>query len=340
MIKKFKASDIHPEGIGEEFDRLMLLDVADLLDHKATFVQSGCPACHGVQVGHVFDHQSLAYCRCSNCETLFISPAPSEAQHLQFLRTSRAMAFWRECLPESMKIGRRPMYLDRLAYAQRAWEKFGTVPGDVLELGAGNGEFAEQLLGDDRIRNVVLLDAQALKLNHPKVEIITDGFEALEKTQRKFDTVFAWEMIEHVLEPDNFLRVIGSVLKPGAPLILSTPNERSIETRKLGVNSSNILFDHVRLYNPKSIRILLERNGFRVIEVVTPGQLDVDRLHKYLKTNPDSFVDDPALSLLLKDEEASYAFQVFLQQNLLSSHMRVIAVFEGPWRGGMSPRLS
>lgn len=339
MNKKLKARDIHPEGISEEFNHLMQLDIATLLKNKASFSDTGCPACHGMQVRHVFDYQDMAYRRCADCDTLYISPAPSESQHLDFVRNSRAMAFWREHLPESMRASRRPMYLDRLAYAHASWRKLGITPNDILELGAGNGEFAEELALDGHVRSIVLLEPQALNIPHARIEIITDGFEALDRTQRQFDTVFAWELLEHLLEPDHFLRLVRKVLKPGAPLILSTPNERSVETRKLGTDSSNILFDHVRLYNPRSIQRLLERNGFRAIEIVTPGQLDVDRLQTYLKTRPEAFSQDTALALILQDEQAAYDFQTFLQQHLLSSHMRVIAVADGPWRGGSVPRL-
>jgi hypothetical protein len=95
----------------------------------------------------------------------------------------------------------------------------------------------------------------------------------------------------------------------------------------------------VRLYNPRSIQLLLERNGFRIVEVVTPGQLDVDRLQSYMKTKPEVFAQDPALALILQDERAAQDFQNFLQEHLLSSHMRVIALADGPWRGGATPRL-
>lgn len=339
MMKKLKIRDIHPEGISEEFDRLMLGDITTLLKDKSSFVDTACPACHSAHVHHVFDYQGMGYKRCQDCDTLYISPAPNELQHLDFVRNSQAMAFWRENLPESMRVSRRPMYLDRLAYAHAAWANLGITPIDILELGAGNGEFAEELALDGRAQNIVLLEPQALQLQHPRVEIITDGFEALERTRRQFDTVFAWELLEHLLEPDHFLYLVRKVLKPGAPLIISTPNERSVETRKLGTDSSNILFDHVRLYNPSSIQKLLERNGFRVIEIVTPGQLDVDRLQHYMKARPDLFAADPTLSLILQDEHTAHAFQTFLQQHLLSSHMRVIAVAEGPWCGGATPHL-
>lgn len=335
---KLTIRDIHPEGIAEEFDRLMLRDIDEMLRHRSEFVDTCCPACHGSDVPRVFEFQMLDYRRCSACGMLYISPAPSEQVHLDFVRNSRAMAFWREKQPPEMKESRRPMYLERVAYARSVWQRFGVDPDSVLELGAGNGEFAEELAATGASQSIVLLEPQALRLESPNIEIITEGFQALERDERKFDTVFAWELIEHVLEPDEFLRLVRRVLKPGAPLILSTPNERSIETRKLGTDSSNILFDHVRLYNPAAIRALMERNGFRIIELCTPGRLDVDRLRRYRMKKPEAFADDPALDLILDDEKASESFQSLLQAHCLSSHMRVVAVAEGNWNGSQTPR--
>ncbi len=335
---KFTVRDIHAKGIAEEFNRLMLLDIAEMLQHRADFIDTFCPACHGSETPRVFEYQMLSYRRCSTCSTLYISPAPSEQLHLDFVRKSSAMAFWRQKQPPAMKYSRRRMYEERVRYAHSVWKTFGFNPSSVLELGAGNGEFALELAASDAELKIVLLEPQALSIDRPNIEIITEGFEAIERDDRKFDAVFAWELIEHILEPDNFLRLVRKVLKPSAPLILSTPNERSIETRKLGTDSSNILFDHVRLYNPTAMRALMARNGFRIVELCTPGRLDVERLREYRRRMPGAFDSDPALDLILDDEDASESLQALMQAHCLSSHMRVVAVIDGEWNGLQTPR--
>lgn len=339
MKDKIGIRDIHPEGVAEEFDRLMQLDIDDLRAHEPGFSDTCCPACHGSTVPHAFVHQSLNYRRCNDCETLYISPGPTESLHLDFVRKSRAMAFWRERLPAQMLETRKPMYRERVEYALGVWARMGLKPATTFEFGAGNGEFAEALAACTAVGHIVLLEPQALKLDLPNVEILTEGFDALMDSARQFDTVFAWELIEHVVEPDMFLRAVRQVLKPGAPFILSTPNERSVETRMLGRNSSNILFDHVRLYNPSSIRTLLERNGFRIVELCTPGKLDVARVQSYIDAHPGTPGNDVALQLILGDAAARDDLQRLLQANLLSSHMRVVAVADGDWRGAVTPCL-
>ena len=340
MAVKFNVKDIHSPGVAEKFDELTQMDIEKLLVKRDQFVDSGCPACHSIDVVHAFEHQGLDYRRCHKCEALYISPAPTEAIHLDYVVTSSAMTYWRENMPEGMKKSRRPMYQDRVAYSLNVLARLGCAPKSSLEIGAGNGEFAEELAATGEIDQIVLLEPQELTLRHTNIKIIKGGFEELDCTNQTFDVVFAWEVLEHILEPDNFLRLVRKALKPGAPLILSTPNERSVETRELGVDSSNILFDHVRLYNPTAIVALLKRNGFRVVDLSTPGQLDTERLKTKQLSAPSYFKDNPALEFVLsQDAEILESFQLFLQQNLQSSHMRVVAVAGGDWKGCSVPRI-
>ncbi len=341
MAEKFTIKDIHSPGVAEKFDELTLQDLERLLLKKNLFVDTGCPACHNLNVAQAFEYQSLNYRRCCACETLYISPAPTESAHLEYVVTSSAMAYWRDCMPEDMKKSRRPMYQDRVEYSKSMFSKLGISPKVSLEIGAGNGEFAEALSDATTIEQIVLLEPQELNLRNNNIQIIKGGFEELECTQKLFDVIFAWEVLEHILEPDNFLRLIRIVLKPDAPLIFSTPNERSVETRELGTNSTNILFDHVRLYNPTAIEALLKRNGFRVLELSTPGKLDTQRLVEMKAKSPDYFSHNPALNFILdRDDDVLESFQMFLQKSLRSSHMRVVAVVDGGWNGSNVPLIS
>lgn len=339
-MQKFKAADIHHPGVTEEFDRLTGEDLQRLLRRKNEFVDTACPACHGSRVENSFEYQGLNYRRCLECELLYVSPAPTEAMHLEYVIQSTAMAYWRETANPKMKDSRKPMYQERVEYSQQIFEQHRAQPGSSLEIGAGNGEFAEELRRGTDIDQIVVLEPQPLDLDSSEFEIVTGGFDALGELDRKFDVVFAWELIEHLLEPDIFLGLVRSVMHPGALFILSTPNEKSLETRKLGKDSSNILFDHVRLYNPDAIERLFSRNGFRIVDLSTPGLLDVEKLQSYLKDNPGAFDDDLPLKFLLAcDEQITQEFQEYLRANLYSSHMRIVAVRDGESAGGQTPRL-
>lgn len=341
-MNKLKIKDIHDDRVVKEFDRLTIEDLKKLLRHKDEFIHTGCPACHAMNISFQFTYQGMSYHRCNECELLYISPAPSESMHLDYVINSSAMNYWREKTPITMKKSRKPMYRERVEYVEDWCNSQGLNPTTSLELGAGNGEFAEYLASSSLdISKIILLEPQELSIDNPKIKIIKGGFEELEASGDTYEIIFAWELIEHILEPDNFLGLVRKALKPGAPFVFSTPNEKSLETRILGTASSNILFDHVRLYNPQAISKLLSRNGFRIVSITTPGKLDVEKLENYMKKKASISPNDSALDFILSNtSEYGENFQRYLCDNKLSSHMRVIAVADGEYLGCKSPVIT
>ena len=69
--------------------------------------------------------------------------------------------------------------------------------------------------------------------------------------------------------------------------------------------------------------MLLKKTGFKVINIETPGILDVDIIKNKFKggyNTKDRFIS----FLLTKDQRVLDNFQCFLQQNNLSSNMWIV----------------
>ena len=122
-------------------------------------------------------------------------------------------------------------YKNRQKMALSALQKHTPAKGKVLDLAAAQGNFsiaAAQLgyqvtwndLRDDLIDYVRLKLPDAFDLDFISGNIfeIDDSYEGI------FDTVMAFEIIEHVAHPDEFLHSISKLIKPGGRIIISTPN--------------------------------------------------------------------------------------------------------------------
>ena len=69
---------------------------------------------------------------------------------------------------------------------------------------------------------------------------------------------------------------------------------------------------------------MTEKCGFKVLEVLTPGVIDVDIVHNKFKQKK-FFTKDKFLLKIFENEDLKSNFQNFLAKNKLSSHMWVIA---------------
>jgi SAM-dependent methyltransferase len=96
----------------------------------------------------------------------------------------------------------------------------------VLEVGVGEGNFlkAAQKKGHS-IQGVELNPKGAARARAMGFEINELTLHELrEQTNQRFDTVCAFQVLEHVPDPRQFLEGILAMLKPGGRMILAVPN--------------------------------------------------------------------------------------------------------------------
>jgi 2-polyprenyl-3-methyl-5-hydroxy-6-metoxy-1,4-benzoquinol methylase len=107
--------------------------------------------------------------------------------------------------------------------------------GKVLDIGTGNGLKLKKILekiNKNQIEKVVALEInktlfQVAKevLNYDFIDVINCSFEDFH-TDEKYDTIFAFEVIEHVQNPYLFLEKCRDLLNEQGCLIITTPNKR------------------------------------------------------------------------------------------------------------------
>ena len=124
--------------------------------------------------------------------------------------------------------------------------------GKALDLGCGNGDFslrlakviqADEIYGVDVSENIREVSRSSIKAY--KVNL---NFEKLPFPHNFFDVVFAVELIEHLLNPDNMLSEAYRVLSPDGVFLLSTPNLAS------GINRLLILMGYMPYFSEPSLR--------------------------------------------------------------------------------------
>ena len=327
----FTENDIRPSHLDLDKEAAYARDVARLLRHKMDFVTVPCPACNGRE--HVMKWQKLElnYCECANCGTIYVSPRPGPAALSDYYSNSELYDYWRRHIfPASETTRRERIFRPRLERVLALCTEHGIKPQSLIEVGPGFGTFCELAMQSRLFRTVLAIEptrSLAEACRERGISVIEKPIEEVDLGQHPADVLAGFEVIEHLLDPGNFLKACAKSIRPGGLLVLTCPNGRGFEVEVLGVASDTVDTEHLNYFNPRSINLLVGSSGFEVLEVSTPGVLDADIVrNKALKGKIDlsrqRFLE---IVLLERWNDIGESFQRFLRDSLLSSHMWLVA---------------
>jgi 2-polyprenyl-3-methyl-5-hydroxy-6-metoxy-1,4-benzoquinol methylase len=287
------------------------------------FLETDCPVCLSANANLFAKKWGLKYKQCNDCGLIYISPYPNDEIREWYFANSEGLKFWREQMPESTIQNRMGMYLDRVNYIQERLRKNSCNTNKVLEVGSGNGELAQVLREKEVFDEIILVEPQPLSLIIERCEVVNTVLaDAPAHIPGKVDVILAFEVLEHINDPIQFVAEVRNLLNDNGLFVLSTPSIESLEIQLLKEKSPTIMFDHVRLFGPNSIKKLFPDDKWEVIDLQTPGKSDIATIVEAYKKEiikHDYFLKYICnASTTVKDN-----FQEYLQRELLSSHMKV-----------------
>jgi cyclopropane fatty-acyl-phospholipid synthase-like methyltransferase len=178
-----------------------------------------------------------------------------------------------------MKAATGALYVEALARSVRPDNT------DLLEIGCGHGEaLLEARKRGFRIFGVeISTHAAALANRRLGTQAVSVGtIDAVSLAQDHFSAILAADVIEHVRDPEGWLRRIHELLTAGGIVLLITPSLDSWTRRLLRSQWMEYKIEHLYYFSAASIRMLLERCGFDDIRV-TPSRkvLTIDYIWRH-----------------------------------------------------------
>ena len=322
-----KEEDIRKRLIFNNYLKLVEKDTKEFFDPKS-FIEINCPACNGGHNIFEFEKIGFKFVSCESCGTLFVTPRPSSGALKDFYSKSSSTNFWvNEFFKPVTEVRREKIFTPRAKYISEMLD-----PNKKLligDIGAGFGLFLEELrkiLPDSRYVAIEPSGEMAGLCLEKGLEAKCAFLEEVNGMDGSFDFLSAFELVEHLFDPVKFFKKAYALLKPGGYLYLSTLNGRGFDILLLWEKSKSIgAPHHLNFFNTKSMRLLLERLGFEVIELSTPGRLDWNIVEGMIKHED---IDLGKFWNLLAHEgadESKEKLQDWIVKNRLSSHMQVLA---------------
>jgi 2-polyprenyl-3-methyl-5-hydroxy-6-metoxy-1,4-benzoquinol methylase len=141
--------------------------------------------------------------------------------------------------------------------------------GSVLDVGCSSGGFLYQL--NQRHPNdykTLGTDVSGPPLEHAEkmgIQVIRENF-LTHQFPEKFDAITFWAVIEHLFEPQLFLKKAASLLKPEGLCFILVPNMKSLAVRLLGPKYRYIFAEHLNYFTPQTLRRFAEKE-FDVVKL-------------------------------------------------------------------------
>ncbi len=329
----FTENEIRPKDLlGKEHDIAVIQDLGRILTRYKEFVMVSCPACGSDNYIKKYIKDSFNYVECVECETMYINPRPSPELLEWCYQESESHRYWNKYVyPSTENVRRKKLMVPRVDRLISILSKYNHNANALLEVGAGFGSFCAELITRNIFRKVV-----AIELNHDYanscrekgIEIIEMPIELIDHDKTGyFDVIVSFETIEHLFSAKDFIMQCSKMLKPDGFLILTCPNGKGFDFTVLKEKCNSMNYWHLNYFNTNSIRILLKGCDFNILDVSTPGKLDVELVKNKYDSGEYDITNDAFLSEILVNRWDSLRdpFQEFIAENGLSSSMWVVA---------------
>ena len=226
---------------------------------RRTSAAAICPICASSRSSPLGGPQrEWRYVRCADCQHAWLVPTPN-AQDL------------RKHYNSAYRVPREAYFLTverEFPALRRALEQ--VTPGRrMLEVGCSYGGMLARFALTEWNVDGVELDQRAAEVARTELGLNVEAGtlrEVADKLSPPYDVITAYHVIEHVPDPAAFLSQIHALSAPNGILLLRLPNASSAVARLTkGWWEWFIAPEHVNVFSPKSISLLLRQKGFTVI---------------------------------------------------------------------------
>jgi len=332
----FRYAKLDANRTLEEAEQLYSARVGDakrIYDKYAQqFVERDCPICGSSKSkqGKPF-RGTYKVSICETCGTPYVNPVPNPEALVDYYTNSTCREVYRKLVKRRNTGGASYVTDERVL---KSLEALRGVTEDrpirVLEVGSGSGHFLARLKEAVNTelpgREIALigLDLDIVSINNPADPdldlqcLAAEEINSLEPNS--FDLVAHFEFIEHLVDPYQFMSDVKKILRVGGKSVFTTPNIHSVEMKALDYNNYRLMAHaifppmHINAFGTMNMVHFVLRSGLKVVEIETPGRLDMDIL-----THSKDFFDDDGLKLMVALDEPTKALLQHLMQLSRSS---------------------
>jgi glycosyltransferase involved in cell wall biosynthesis/2-polyprenyl-3-methyl-5-hydroxy-6-metoxy-1,4-benzoquinol methylase len=277
----------------EKFDEIL-----NIKENEKLSTIFNCPLCNNSSLALMNEYKTARLAKCQTCGFVFSQKIPTEKELSDYYAK---YSYGDDYYSSPLTSLRYDMLLEKF----EPYRKHNR----ILDVGCGNGQFIEAAIkkgweawGTEYSKEAVL-QVQIKGLN-----VLQGRLDDLLDILPQFDIITSFEVIEHINNPANELKLMDTLLRPGGIIYITTPNFNSVLRYLLKHRYDVITYpEHLSYYTPSTIKYLMQSRGFKVKKIESTG-FSFSRLRNGLTGK----IEDPFTS-----ESMDEKFRIFLESNFI-----------------------
>ena len=241
-----------------------------------------CDLCGADDPVFLLEKDTFHYVRCRRCGLVYVTPRLRD----HFLQQEEFYQIVTEGNLEAAV--KRDQNLTRMKFLTRIARSYLRYKhtGALLDVGCGFGAFLEAAASVGwRVYGVEVASVPT-SIAGRRHDVFQGCLSDAPYGPDSFDVVRLNNVIEHALSPRALVCDIRRVLRPKGLLTISTPNVESFTAALQGAGWRYVQGGHhIYLFGLRTIRRLLETEGFKILWISTPGVRLIDK-NGSLETRP------------------------------------------------------
>jgi SAM-dependent methyltransferase len=215
-------------------------------------------------------NQQFRFVRCLQCHHVYLNPRPTiESADLIYPPNYYTMTgIHTEKYSKLIAFLKRHIIRRRLSFVRK---DIGSRPA-VLEVGCGDCALLldlRKVFPEASLTGIDLFIPDSIHqiADSLDIKIIEGSIENTDLPLGSYDLVVMNQLIEHLWDPVNVLKKIRASLRPGGFVSIETPNIGSYDHKLFSDGTWGGFYfpRHLNLFNFKTLRLLLEKTGFKMV---------------------------------------------------------------------------
>jgi len=270
----------------------------------------------GRPLERVGDIDGLPYGRCPASGGWFLMELPSPERWARVLEEVNRFRRSPETFHAELAQSRADaVYAPKLEWIGETLRLHGLAHPVMLEAMTAPSHFTTILRESALCRDVVTADEMALANGLPDA-----------RSGPMAQAAVLLESLDRVNDPAGLLRGVAGRLEESGLLFVTALVASGFDLSVLGLKNLYLYPpDRTNCFSLQGLSQLLERSGFDLVEMSTPGVLDIQIVRAHLARDQGVPLSAFERQLVEMDEEGQAALQAFLQQRGLSSFARIVA---------------